>query len=129
MSGLLVLLFLRVALLFLLLAEHAFQDLGHVLHCLVDPAGDIDRALLLEGEHDGVAWTGVEFEDFAPQFVLHREDDTGEIGAFVDIVDGVVLLPLMLYHALQLMAGSTIAKAMGKIKDEGEKMMEKEKVV
>ena len=42
---------------------------------------------------------------------------------------GVVLLPLMLYHALQLMAGSTIAKAMGKIKDEGEKMMEKEKVV
>ena len=27
---------------------------------------------------------------------------------------GVVLLPLMLYHALQLMAGSTIAKAMGK---------------
>ena len=27
---------------------------------------------------------------------------------------GVVLLPLMLYHALQLMVGSTIAKAMGK---------------
>jgi len=27
---------------------------------------------------------------------------------------GVVLLPLMLYHALQLLAGSTIAKAMGK---------------
>jgi len=27
---------------------------------------------------------------------------------------GVVLLPLMLYHALQLMIGSTIAKAMGK---------------
>jgi sodium/bile acid cotransporter 7 len=26
---------------------------------------------------------------------------------------GVVLLPLMLYHALQLLAGSTIAKAMG----------------
>jgi sodium/bile acid cotransporter 7 len=27
---------------------------------------------------------------------------------------GVVLLPLMLYHALQLLAGSTIANAMGK---------------
>ena len=27
---------------------------------------------------------------------------------------GVILLPLMLYHALQLMAGSTIAKAMGR---------------
>ncbi len=32
---------------------------------------------------------------------------------------GVVLLPLMLYHALQLMAGSTIAKAMGKQEAEG----------
>ena len=31
---------------------------------------------------------------------------------------GVVLLPLMLYHALQLMAGSTIAKAMGREKNE-----------
>jgi len=30
---------------------------------------------------------------------------------------GVVLLPLMLYHALQLMVGSTIAKAMGKTED------------
>jgi sodium/bile acid cotransporter 7 len=27
---------------------------------------------------------------------------------------GVVLLPLMLYHALQLLAGSTIAKVMGR---------------
>jgi len=34
---------------------------------------------------------------------------------------GVVLLPLMLYHALQLMAGSTIAKAMGKERNEGMK--------
>jgi len=33
---------------------------------------------------------------------------------------GVVLLPLMLYHALQLLAGSTIAKAMGR-QGEGEK--------
>ena len=31
---------------------------------------------------------------------------------------GVVLLPLMLYHALQLMAGSTIAKAIGKENNE-----------
>jgi sodium/bile acid cotransporter 7 len=31
---------------------------------------------------------------------------------------GVVLLPLMLYHALQLMAGSTIAKVMGRWGDE-----------
>lgn len=31
---------------------------------------------------------------------------------------GVVLLPLMLYHALQLLAGSTIAKAMGRNKAE-----------
>ncbi len=31
---------------------------------------------------------------------------------------GVVLLPLMLYHALQLMAGSTIAKVMGRVKSE-----------
>ena len=30
---------------------------------------------------------------------------------------GVVLLPLMLYHALQLLVGSTIAKAMGKRED------------
>jgi len=29
---------------------------------------------------------------------------------------GVVLLPLMIYHALQLLAGSTIAKTMGKFK-------------
>ncbi len=34
---------------------------------------------------------------------------------------GVVLLPLMLYHALQLLAGSTIAKAMG------DKIIEKQK--
>jgi sodium/bile acid cotransporter 7 len=27
---------------------------------------------------------------------------------------GVVLLPLMVYHALQLLVGSTIAKRMGK---------------
>jgi sodium/bile acid cotransporter 7 len=32
---------------------------------------------------------------------------------------GVVLLPLMLYHALQLMVGSTIAKAMGKKGESG----------
>ena len=38
---------------------------------------------------------------------------------------GVVLLPLMLYHALQLMAGSTIAKAMGKEKGEGRRDDEK----
>jgi sodium/bile acid cotransporter 7 len=31
---------------------------------------------------------------------------------------GVVLLPLMLYHALQLLAGSTIAQAMGQKKEE-----------
>jgi len=31
---------------------------------------------------------------------------------------GVVLLPLMLYHALQLMAGSTIAKVMGRKADQ-----------
>jgi sodium/bile acid cotransporter 7 len=30
---------------------------------------------------------------------------------------GVVLLPLMLYHALQLMAGSVIAQKMGKTKE------------
>ena len=31
---------------------------------------------------------------------------------------GVVLLPLMLYHALQLLVGSTIAKKMGKVENE-----------
>jgi len=35
---------------------------------------------------------------------------------------GVVLLPLMLYHALQLMVGSTIANVMGKEGNENEKM-------
>lgn len=44
---------------------------------------------------------------------------------------GVVLLPLMLYHALQLMVGSTIAKAMGKKEAEKEnkkRSREREKV-
>jgi sodium/bile acid cotransporter 7 len=31
------------------------------------------------------------------------------------VILGVVLLPLMMYHALQLLAGSTIAQAMGKV--------------
>jgi sodium/bile acid cotransporter 7 len=30
---------------------------------------------------------------------------------------GVVLLPLMIYHALQLLTGSIIAKEMGKVRE------------
>ena len=72
---------------FLLLLEDALEDLGHVLDEVENLAGDKNRALLLEGEDDGVARAGVEFKELAAQLVLHVENDAGEVGAVVDVVD------------------------------------------
>jgi hypothetical protein len=42
-----------------LLLEHALKDFRHVVDGIEDLARDQDRALALQGEDDGVAWTGV----------------------------------------------------------------------
>jgi hypothetical protein len=69
------------------LLEDTLEDLGHVLDQVEDLAGDENWSLLLEGEDDGVAGAGVELEKLAAELVLHVQDDAGEIGAVVDVVD------------------------------------------
>src|SRR5688572_18145445 len=49
--------------LFGLLLEHPLEDLGHVLDRIEYCPRNIDWALLLERQNDGVARTGVEFDD------------------------------------------------------------------
>src|SRR5271157_5662937 len=46
---------------------------------VVDGAKDIDRALLLQGQDDGIARPGVDLDDLFPQLVIHAQNDAGKI--------------------------------------------------
>jgi len=51
----------------------------------------LDGEFVLQGEDDGVAGAGVEFEDFFAEFVFHRQAQARKIGAFLGVVDDDVV--------------------------------------
>ena len=44
-------------------------------------------AVALQRKDDGIAWAGIDFDDFGGHFILHLQENAGEEGAFLDVVD------------------------------------------
>lgn len=71
----------------LLLFQDAFEDLGHIVDLIEDGFADENGLFLLQGENHGIAGAGIDFDELDPEFVFLPEDNAGEEGAVVEVVD------------------------------------------